>query len=285
MKIVRFARDSAVPELGISNGAAIASLSHLLPDNPGDMISLIERWETLKPEIAKITAYDLPLDAVHLLAPVANPRKILGIGLNYADHVAEAGIDIPADQIWFSKPPTAVCGPFDPIERPVVSQALDYEAELVFIIGTRCRHIRREDAGSVIFGYAAGNDVSVRDWQLRTSQFMLGKSFDTHAPFGPCIVTADAIDADNLVISASVNGELRQRSNTSHLIFDPAAQIEHLSKVMTLEPGDVIFTGTPGGSGGLMTPPQWLRPGDKVRVEIEHIGYIENEVIDELPPR
>jgi 2-keto-4-pentenoate hydratase/2-oxohepta-3-ene-1,7-dioic acid hydratase in catechol pathway len=175
-----------------------------------------------------------------------------------------------------------VNGPYDPIEKPKASDAIDYEAELVFIIGKRCRHVSREDAAAAIFGYSVGNDVSVRDWQMATSQFLLGKSFDTHAPFGPWIVTPDELgDPHALGIRSFVNGQKRQDSNTRHLIFDIYDQIAHVSQAMTLEPGDVIFTGTPGGVGMAMDPPCFLRAGDTVRVEIERIGVLEAKVTAE----
>jgi len=175
--------------------------------------------------------------------------------------------------------PTAANGPYDPVDRPKVSEQLDYEAELVVVIGMRCRHVSETDAAGAIFGYCVGNDFSVRDWQWRTPQWMIGKSFDTHAPFGPAIVTADEIgDAPKLRIRAFVNGETLQDSNTGNLIFPVAAMIAHLSQVMTLEPGDIIFTGTPSGVGAMRKPPLWLKPGDIVRVEIEKLGHIENKV-------
>lgn len=163
-----------------------------------------------------------------------------------------------------------------------MSKIFDYEAELVFVIGRRCKHVPRDKAHEVIFGYCAGNDLSVRDWQVRTKQVTMGKSFDTCAPFGPYIVTPDELDVGNLGIRSFVNGELRQNSNTRHLIFDPPAQVEYLSSGMTMEPGDIVFTGTPAGVGALMDPKCWLRPGDKVRIEIDGIGAIENEVAQEL---
>ncbi len=159
---------------------------------------------------------------------------------------------------------------------------MDYEAELVFVIGKRCRHVSAADAPGVVFGYCAGNDVSVRDWQFRTPQYMLGKSFDTHAPFGPWIVTADEIgDPHTLGIRSFVNGELRQNSNTKHLIFKVWDQIALVSQAMTLEPGDIVFTGTPGGVGVAMTPPSFLKIGDRVRVEIDRIGAIEATIVPE----
>lgn len=250
---------------------------------PGDMISLISDWQNRKAEIEKLSREAKPqfkLSDVHLLAPVPNPQKILAIGLNYADHVEESGQPMPERQIWFSKLPNAVNGPFDAIEIPAASPAVDYEAELVFIVGKRCRNIGREEARAAIFGFCAGNDVSVRDWQFHTSQWILGKSFDTHAPFGPHIVTADeAGDPHTLGISCFVNGEKRQDSNTKNLVFDVYDQVALLSQAMTLMPGDVVFTGTPGGVGFAARPPNFLKAGDVVRVEIDRVGAIEAKMV------
>jgi 2-keto-4-pentenoate hydratase/2-oxohepta-3-ene-1,7-dioic acid hydratase in catechol pathway len=271
--------------LGLVEGDRVTTLSERIPGLPKDMIGLIAAWGEFSRKVqAMKPAGDYRLSEVKLLAPVPRPGKILGIGLNYADHIAEAGMKRPEHQLWFAKAVTAVTGPYDPILRPVVSTKLDYEAELVFVVGKRCRHVPVERADDAIFGYCAGNDVSVRDWQMRTGQFTLGKSFDTHAPFGPFIVTPDEIDPRNLGIRTFVNGEKRQESNTRNLIFDCAAQLAHLSQVMTLEPGDVFFTGTPGGVGAAMKPPQFLKAGDRVRVEIDGIGFLESEVVDEVVP-
>ena len=244
------------------------------------MIALIENWDEIRPLAETLMqSPDYRLKDVELLAPIERPGKIWGIGLNYADHAAEASIALPEHQTWFVKASTAINGPFDPVERPAVSSALDYEAELVAVMGRRGRHISEKDAPTAIFGYCVGNDVSVRDWQLRTGQFSIGKSFDTHAPIGPWIVTADELDPMALSIRSFVNGEIRQNSNTSQLIFSPAQQVAHLSQAMTLEPGDLLFTGTPGGVGAAMQPPQFLAEGDVVRVEIDGIGHIENKVV------
>jgi len=222
------------------------------------------------------------LKQVRLKAPVPHPQKILAIGLNYADHIAESGVPKPDRQIWFSKLPNAVNGPYDPIQIPKASTSVDYEAEFVVIIGKRCRHVAKEDAAGVIFGYCAGNDVSVRDWQFHTTQWILGKSFDTHAPFGPWIVTPDeAGDPHALGIRCLVNGALRQNSNTCNLVFNVFDQIALLSEAMTLEPGDVIFTGTPGGVGFAAKPPAFLKAGDVVRVEIDRIGALEAGLVPE----
>ncbi len=214
----------------------------------------------------------LPLAQVRLEAPVLRPPKFLAVGLNYADHVDESGAERPALPTFFNKQSTCVTGPYDPIHRPRVSQLLDYEGELGFVIGRCCRHVPRARAAEAIAGWLVLNDVSVRDWQLRVP----------HGPMGPWIVTADELgDPHALRLRTWVNGELRQDSSTAQLIFDSFALVEHLSTAFTLEPGDVIATGTPGGVGMAMSPPRFLAPGDVVRVEIERIGHIENRVVDE----
>jgi len=224
----------------------------------------------------------LPLAQIRLQAPVLRPPKFLAVGLNYADHVAESGAERPALPTFFNKQSTCVTGPYDPIHRPRVSPLLDYEGELGFVIGRRCRHVPRARAAEAIAGWVVLNDVSVRDWQLRVPTWTMGKSFDTHGPMGPWIVTADELgDPHALRLRTWVNGELRQDSSTAQLIFDSFALVEHLSTAFTLEPGDVVATGTPGGVGMAMSPPRFLVPGDVVRVEIERIGHIENRVVDE----
>jgi 2-keto-4-pentenoate hydratase/2-oxohepta-3-ene-1,7-dioic acid hydratase in catechol pathway len=284
MKLVRFSTTPTTqPMIGITDGMGVSALAAAVPEAPTDVISLIEGWPRFHTRIAGLPNFDLELAEVCLHAPIARPGKIYAIGLNYADHAAEGGLEPSKEQVWFTKPGTAVNGPYDPIERPRVSTQLDYEAELVVVIGRRARHLTRSEALSAVFGYCVGNDVSVRDWQVKTSQVTLGKSFDTHAPFGPWIVTADVLDPSDLAIWTLVNGQERQRSRTRNLIFDVAAQISHLSEAMTLEPGDVIFTGTPAGVGAARKPPVWLEPGDRVRIAIEGIGHIENVVVDEQP--
>ncbi|MCY1273266.1 Ureidoglycolate lyase [compost metagenome] len=282
MKLCTFETRDGSTGVGLVLADGILNIAAHLPAAPRDMPGLIGQWADWREALQDLhdtRRADLALDQVTLLAPVPRPGKILAIGLNYADHVAESGMDMPADQLWFAKMPTATTGPFAPIDLPKVSEQLDYEAEMVFVVGKRCRHLTAETAREAIFGYCVGNDVSVRDWQLRTSQFILGKSFDSHAPFGPWIVTADEVgDPHRLGIRCFVNDEKRQDSSTDQLIFDCYQQIEHLSKVMTLEPGDVIYTGTPGGIGGGFKPPRWLREGDRVRVEIDGLGAIENTV-------
>jgi 2-keto-4-pentenoate hydratase/2-oxohepta-3-ene-1,7-dioic acid hydratase in catechol pathway len=279
MKLATFEAGGA-PQLGAVTGDRIVPLNGAAPRLPSDMAGLIAAWPKIEAEVRAIAAAGagaLPLDQVRLLAPIRRPGKIMAIGLNYADHIAESNMATPEHQVWFSKAPTASNGPYDPIQVPKVSQTLDYEAELVAVIGQGGRHISREAAAGAIFGYCCGNDATERAWQHRTPQWVLGKSFDTHAPFGPWITTADEVsDPHALSIRCLVNGEVRQNSNTSHLVFDIWAQVEQLSQAMTLEPGDLIFTGTPGGVGAAMKPMQFLKPGDRVRVEIEGLGALDN---------
>ncbi len=282
MRLARFSAGAAT-HLGLVHGESITDLSARIKGLPLTMTGLIEAWSEYSGVIAALPhTADYGLADVRLLAPVERPGKILGIGLNYADHIAEANMEMPKHQIWFSKPPTAVCGPYDAIERPVVSPALDYEAELVFVIGRRCRHVPEAQAHRVIFGYCAGNDVSVRDWQMRAQTFTLGKSFDTHAPFGPFIVTPDEVgDPHTLDLKTWVNGELRQDSNTRHLVFDCFEQVATLTAAFTLEPGDLVLTGTPSGVGIGFDPKRFLKAGDVVRIAIDRLGHIENRVIAE----
>ena len=260
MRLATFIQDDE-PEVGaVMDDGRIVPLSHIVMD----MIDLISRWEEVEEEIrgaieAAVDIDTVPLESVMLLAPVPQPGKMMAIGLNYADHIAETGLDTPGHQIWVSKQINAVNGPFDPVEIPRVSSFVDYESEMVAIIGKGGRHISKEAAPAAVFGYCVGNDVSERTWQNRTSQWVLGKSFDTHAPFGPWITTADEVgDPHDLTIQGWVNGELRQNSNTRHLVFNVWDQLAELSQVMTLEPGDVIFTGTPGGVGVAMKHPRRL---------------------------
>lgn len=223
----------------------------------------------------------VPLGDVRLAAPV-RPQKLLGIGLNYADHAAEVNREPTEFPTVFVKLPSCVTGPFDPVHRPSASEQVDYEGELGVVIGRRCRHVSREQAPEVIGGYLIANDVSVRDWQRKTRQWTLGKSFDTHGPLGPWIVTPDELgDPHALDFRTLVNGEVRQQSNTSNLIHDCYDLIAEITTACTLEPGDVIETGTPAGVALAKDPPPWLEAGDVVRIEFERIGAIENPVIEE----
>jgi 2-keto-4-pentenoate hydratase/2-oxohepta-3-ene-1,7-dioic acid hydratase in catechol pathway len=284
MRLVTFTHQGST-RVGAADGDAVVDLAAAAPALPRDMIGFLTAGaaalDAAHGAIASKKAR-IPLAAVRLEAPVPHPGKFLAIGLNYADHVAESGMEKPWVPVFFNKQATCVVGPSHDVHLPRASSLLDYEGELAFVIGRRCRHVPRDRAAEVIAGYTIVNDVSVRDWQLRTPTMTMGKSFDTHGPMGPWLVTPDEVgDPHALALRTWVNGELRQHSNTAQLIFDCFAQVEHLSTAFTLEPGDVITTGTPAGVGGAMKPPRFLVAGDVVRIEIERLGTIENRVVPE----
>jgi 2-keto-4-pentenoate hydratase/2-oxohepta-3-ene-1,7-dioic acid hydratase in catechol pathway len=283
MKLVTFTHDGRT-RVGLAREDDVVDLSVPAPDLPTDMLALLEAgpaaMETARSALdSKAT---LPLGDVKLEAPIARPPKFLAIGLNYADHVAEAGLETPAHPTLFNKQSTCVVGPGAPFHMPRASHVLDYEGELGIVIGRRCRHVSREQAPEVIAGYTIVNDVSVRDWQLRIPTWTIGKSFDTHGPLGPYIVTPDEVgDPHALELRTWVNGELRQHTNTKELIFDCYTLVEHLSTSFTLEPGDVIATGTSSGVGIGFKPPKLLVAGDVVKIAIDKLGELENAVIEE----
>ncbi|MDP3174122.1 MAG: fumarylacetoacetate hydrolase family protein [Phenylobacterium sp.] len=285
MKLATFVRSGAQQaEIGVVTEAGVVPAPSDGAFAGLDMIGLIERWDELKGEVARWSQAGaaLPLASVRLLAPIPRPGKMLCMGLNYADHVAESSQETPPNQIWFCKQTTAAHGPYEPIDLPKASSRVDYEVELVAIVGKKGRHVPKDKAADLLFGYCVGNDVSARDWQFKSAQWMIGKSFDTHGPFGPWITTADEVgDPHALDISCKVNGETRQSSNTKNLIFDVFDQVVELSQAMTLEPGDVIYTGTPGGVGVAMKPPSFLKPGDTVTCEISKLGKIEGVMTPE----
>ncbi len=284
MKLVTFSHGGST-RIGVVVEDGVVDLASAVPALPREMTAFLALGA---PALAQATRAAsaagprLALADVTLEAPILRPPKFLAIGLNYADHAAEAKVEIPKLPTVFNKQSTCVTGPCAKIHMPRVSKALDYEGELGFVIGRRCRHVPRDRAHEVIAGYLVVDDVTVRDWQLRTPTWTMGKSFDTHGPIGPWIATADEIgDPHGLRIRTWVNDQVRQDSNTKELIFDCFALVEHLSTAFTLEPGDVIATGTPAGVGIVMKPPQLLQLGDRVRVEIEGLGAIENEVVAE----
>jgi 2-keto-4-pentenoate hydratase/2-oxohepta-3-ene-1,7-dioic acid hydratase in catechol pathway len=229
----------------------------------------------------------IPLANVELLAPIADPQKFLGLGFAYRSHVAELverrkDIHIPPTQIWFNKQVSCIVGPYADIHKPAISEQMDYEGEMAMVIGTRCRQVRARDASRVIAGYMVCNDVSVRDWQARAPTATLGKSFDTHGPTGPWLTLSDEVaDPESLNVKTWVNGDLRQDNCTSDFIYSLGQMIEELTTCFTLEPGDILTTGTPRGVGAALIPPRYLRVGDTVRVEVGRLGHIENRVIEE----
>ncbi len=279
MKLARFEHGGQTA-LGVVRDGGVIGL-HEVGFGYGDMLDLIAAGGEVLDRIRERTAAEPPhhaLDAVRLLAPL-RPGKYLAIGMNYARHVAEMGhAERPQHQYWFNKQTTCINGPYDPIE-PGVTEMLDYEVELGVVIGRAAKGVRAAEALDHVFGYLVANDVSARDWQKHSPTFTMGKSFDTHGPIGPWIVTADEIpDPQNLALRCLVNGEIRQQSNTADMSFTVAEQIKYLATAFTLEPGDLLATGTPEGVGAAMDPPQFLRSGDVVRCEIDGIGAIENRV-------
>ena len=221
-----------------------------------------------------------PLESVALVAPVPAPAKVVCVGRNYAEHAAETGSAVPTEPQLFSKWANAVVGPGVDVILPSITHALDYEAELVAVIGRRAHRVTESRALDHVLGYTCGNDISARDLQFGDTQWTRGKALDTFAPMGPWIVTADEIpDPQVLGIRCAVNGETRQDDTTANMVFPVAQIIAFITEAITLEPGDVIYTGTPPGIGHGRTPPSYLQPGDRVRVEIDHIGAIENRIV------
>jgi 2-keto-4-pentenoate hydratase/2-oxohepta-3-ene-1,7-dioic acid hydratase in catechol pathway len=281
MKLCRFTHDGVtrigkVVEDQVIDLGGVAGVT-------SSMRALLADLDRLRPALDAADAPAYRLADVKLEAPIADPQKFLAIGMNYqahADEAAVAGIPTPDSQLWFNKQVSCIAGPFDPIEVPKVSDMVDYEAELGFVIGKRSHDIDEADALSVVAGYLVCNDVTARDWQFRSPTYTLGKSFDTHGPIGPWITTRDEVaDPQALNLHLSVNGVERQRSSTGDMIYSISAQIAYLSTVMTLEPGDVIATGTPAGVG--IASRSFLRDGDVVRVEVDGLGAIENRFVAE----
>lgn len=284
MKLTRFENEGR-PRLARIEAETLVDLSASFPEFGNSMRRLLQALPERRAAIAEANGPRFALSDATLLAPIADPQKFLAIGMNYKAHAEEvraAGGAVPSTQLWFNKQVSCINAPFGKIELPAVSNQLDYEGELCFVIGRQCRHVRREAAASAIAGYLVANDVTVRDWQLRSPTFTLGKSFDTHGPIGPWITTADEVpDPHALELRTLVNGKERQRTLTSDMIYDVYEQVAYLSTVMTLEPGDLIATGTPAGVGAFSH--NWLAPGDRVAVEITGLGRIENLVIEESP--
>jgi|SRR6187549_143995 len=281
MRLCRFEGGDGGAALGAVEGNEVADLSGAgLGQEPAAALAEAGR---AKLEALAAQAPRLPLAGLRLLAP-ATPRKYLAIALNYGEHVAELGMEPPEVPTFFNKQVTCVVGPGADVHMPRVSTFLDYEAELAVVIGRRCRHVSPEDAPGAIAGYTCANDLSVRDWQGRAKTMTIGKSFDTHGPLGPWLVTDAALgDPHDLRIRGYLNDELRQDSTTAEMVFDCFEQVSHLSEAFTLEPGDVIATGTPSGVAIGRKPirDHLLKVGDTFRVEIEGIGTLENRVVEE----
>jgi 2-keto-4-pentenoate hydratase/2-oxohepta-3-ene-1,7-dioic acid hydratase in catechol pathway len=282
MKIARFTEGDRT-RLGVvladtGEVADVGSMDASLPTDLGDLLAAGSIADVVR---HAANAPRLALDSVRLEAPIARPPMILAIGLNYAAHVSESGLPKPDAPIVFNKQITCVIGPDAGIEVPTVAPDwVDYEGELAMVIGTACRNVAAPDAASVVAGYTIINDVSVRDWQRATPTMTMGKSWDSHGPMGPWLVTADEIgDPHTLRLRTWVDGELRQDANTSMMITNCWELIAHLSTAFTLLPGTVIATGTPAGVGFVMDPPRCLKPGSICRIEIERIGVLQNPVV------
>lgn len=272
--------------LAAMRGEELVDLSAADPKLPRDMRALLAGGQAALEQARAALARAAPLkpDGMRLLAPVPDPQKVLCVGLNYADHARESGQPPPPEPVFFSKLPTAVAAHEQEVVLPAVSREVDYEAELVLVIGRGGRDIAEADAMTHVAGYCVGHDVSARDWQLRKpgGQWLLGKSFDTFAPFGPELVTPDEVgDPGKLRIQLRLNGRTMQDSNTSQFIFSVPELVAYVSQVCTLLPGDVIFTGTPPGVGAARKPPVFMQPGDVAEVEIEKLGVLRNTVVAE----
>ena len=262
----------------------IVDISAAVPDAGDSMRLVLETFDNVRSAIEGVDSPNFAIADVTLEAPIADPRKYLAIGMNYqahADEAAAAGKPVPTSQLWFNKQVSCINGPYAEVDVPKAGpDMVDYEAEMGVVIGKRCRHVSREDARSVIAGYFVANDVTARDWQFRSPTFTLGKSFDTHGPIGPWITTDDEVaDPHALTLTLDLNGEERQRTSTGDMIYDIYEQIAYLTEVMTLEPGDLIATGTPAGVG--IAGNRFMKAGDVVQVSIDGLGSIENRFVDE----
>lgn len=258
----------------------IHAVDESLPRSLKGILSLEEGLERSKQAALQAEQENKQITGT-LLAPIPSPGKVLCIGLNYRDHAEETGMPFPDEPVCFSKFSSSVIGPLRPIRIPEIAKEVDYEAELVVVIGKSCRNVSKTDAPQYIAGYMNGHDVSARDWQIGRpgGQWLLGKTADTFAPTGPYLVTADEIkDANSLPIKLTLNGEIMQDSNTDKFIFTVEEVIQFVSQFLTLEPGDIIFTGTPPGVGMARKPPIYLKPGDQAIIEIQGLGVLHNAV-------
>lgn len=296
MRLVTFEDDRGVAVGVVADDGGVVALGDIVPGAPANMIDVIRQWHDIAPRVGRADRRGVaatPPERLRLIAPIPRPaRNVFCVGWNYADHFAEgkdfrgasAPQEVPPHPALFSKSAAAVVGPGAPVLHPGPhSNEMDWEAELGVIVGTRGRDIAEERALDHVFGYTVGNDVSVRDVQRTRhgGQWFKGKSFDTHCPLGPWIVTADEIpDPQALGITSRVNGVTKQSSNTKYMVFTVARILAELSQGMTLEPGDVILTGTPSGVGFARTPPEYLRPGDVMEMEVEGIGILRNPVVE-----
>lgn len=284
MRLLNYQAEGEPPRAGVLHGERILSLEGLRLASVKAVLEAGEAGlEHVRELLGSATAPSgVAASEVRILPPLADAGKLIFIGLNYKDHAAEANMALPTVPAVFSKFSNAVIGPGDAIVLPKTSTQPDYEVEFAFVIGKRAKHVAAEDWREYVAGYTIINDVSARDLQLATSQWIIGKTCDTFCPMGPYVVTADEVgDPHNLKIELLLNGEAVQSSNTRELIFKIPDLVAYLSAVMTLEPGDLISTGTPAGVGFGKQPPRWLRPGDECVARIEKLGELRNPVVNE----
>ena len=287
MRLVTFQGQSG-PAIGVRLGDKVIDLSKAAPDLPRDMIGLLEGGESslAKAKAAANNATDdakVDMSSVKLLVPIARPGKIVCIGRNYAAHAAEGGAETPTYPEVFYRGSTTLIAQGEPIIRPKCSDKLDFEAELVVVIGKLAKHVAEADAGAYIAGYSIFNEGTLRDYQRKSSQWTVGKNFDNTGPFGPEIVTSDEVPegAKGLRIQSRLNGQIMQDANTDDLVFTIHNLIYRLTECMTLEPGDIIVSGTPAGVGYARTPPVFMKPGDIIEIEVDGIGVLTNTIEDE----
>jgi len=285
MKLVNFSQQG-VARLGVVEGDAVVDLKLAAPELPADLLGLIladgfdrarAAAKNAKPEHKKA------LSSLKLDPPIQRPGKIICLGLNYADHAAEGGHQKPTYPSFFMRGATTLIGSGEPIVRPKVSDKLDWEAELVAVVGKKARHVSKDDALKYIAGYSCFNDASIRDYQRKTNQWTIGKNFDGSGPFGPWFVTADELPpgAAGLRIQCRLNGQVMQDANTSDMLFAVDETVQLLTECLTLEPGDLLVMGTPSGVGWPRKPPVFMKQGDVCEVEIEKIGVLRNPIVDE----
>lgn len=285
MRYVMFEGDGGARVGALADGGMVADLTSLFPGAPETIEDVILGGEVLAGEIRESLANGAaplrPLGETRLLRPFARPGKFICLGLNYASHAKEGGHEVPDYPSLFVRVPSSLIGPDEGMVVPVCSERLDYEAELVVVVGRTCRNVPEEQALDMVYGYTAFNDGSVRDYQRKTAQWTAGKNFDGTGALGPWVVTADELPpgAKGLGIRSRLNGNVMQESNTEHMLFPVARTIAILSEIMTLEPGDLIATGTPEGVGHARKPPVWMRPGDEIEVEIDGIGVLRNPIV------
>ncbi|MCH8885851.1 MAG: fumarylacetoacetate hydrolase family protein [SAR324 cluster bacterium] len=287
MKIIAF-EDNGAPALGVAQGETVAHLGQCAPELPSTLLGLIESGEQAF-QAAEAAARQAgaearrPLDGLRFLPPLPNPSKIICLGLNYADHAAEGGHAKPDYPSFFFRGPSSLVAHGAPLIRPLCSETLDYEAELVAVVGRRCRHVSESDALAVIAGYSVFNEATIREYQRRTSQWTIGKNFDGTGGFGPHFITADDLPpgAKGLRIQSRLNGKVMQDDNTSNMLFGVAETVALLTECLTLEPGDLLVMGTPAGVGHARRPPVWMKDGDVCEIDIEQVGVLRNPIENE----